>query len=414
MIIIPCINIKWYYIVYQTHEMGLTRNTRQSYYEIARVLRDHGPLSRAAVAHQLGGSPATIGRAVDYLLTKGLIREIGEMKYGGLGRPSRLLELNPLVSTILSVDLRSTEAYAAVTDLMGNILATSKQSLTQGNAERSIPELILLIQNLISSSTHLPPPAIIVIGAPSIVDADAGIIEWAPSLAWVDIPLKSILENKFNVPVLVENDVNLTALGEFWKGAARQVRGNIVFVSVGTGIGAGIVLNGELYRGATYAAGEVAYFVTDVNVLRDNAGKIGNLESRVGQEGLIRMSRLIAQRYPTSRLAELLSVRGQNTQTQAILALAELGDSAALVVRQELVDILTIVICNIAVLLDSEMIILGGPNDWNWSNLIPSIQDRIAAALLRPVHLVPSELENNALILGGCYSALEILPLWNR
>jgi glucokinase len=401
-------------LVRQTDEMGLPRSTRQNYYEITRILRDHGPLSRAAVAHQLGRSPATIGRAVDYLLSKDAIRETGELKSAGIGRPSRLLELNSRIATVLTVDLRSTEAYAAVTDLAGNILASQKKRLTQGDVDCSIPELIRLIHHLIDSSTYLPSPAILVIGAPSIVDADRGIIEWAPSLAWIDIPLKSILEKEFNVSVLVENDVNLTALGESWKGGGRQVKKNIVFVSVGTGIGAGIVLNGELYRGATYAAGEVAYFVTDVNVLRDNAGKIGNLESRVGQEGLIRMAQLIAQRYPASQLAELLSVQAKNTQTQDILALAEMGDSAALVVRQELVDILTIVICNIAVLLDPEMIILGGPNDWNWSTLIPSIQDRIAAALLRPVHLVSSELENNALIMGGCYSALELLPLWNR
>ena len=93
------------------------------------------------------------------------------------------------------------------------------------------------------------------------------------------------------------------------------------------------------------------------------------------------------------------------------MGLAESGDAAAMVIYNDVVDILTIVICNTAVLLDPEMIILGGPGDWNWTAMIEAIKDRIGTALLRPVHIVPSELGNNALILGGCYSALDFLPI---
>jgi glucokinase len=250
-----------------------------------------------------------------------------------------------------------------------------------------------------------------VIGAPSIVDVDSGIIEWAPSLGWNRLALRNILEQEFHLPTLIENDVNLAALGEYWKGSGHSVQNHMVFVSVGTGIGAGIIINRELYRGATYAAGEVAYFITDVNVLRDNAGQIGNLESRVGREGLIRIAQLVAQRYPSSQLATLLSQNQSIIKTREILQLAEQGDQAALVVYSELVDILTIVICNISVVLDPEMIVLGGPSDWNWSGLIDAIQNRIGSALLRPVKLKPSELGNDSLILGGTYSALKLITL---
>jgi predicted NBD/HSP70 family sugar kinase len=219
------------------------------------------------------------------------------------------------------------------------------------------------------------------------------------------------LEEEFHIAVLIENDVNLAALGEFWKGAGKKIKKNMLFISLGTGIGAGIVLNGELYWGSTHAAGEVAYHITDVNVLRENAGEIGNLESRVGQDGLIRKAQLVAQRYPTSLLAELLTRDGLSVQTQDILALAENGDVAAMVVYKDVVDILTIVICNTAVLLDPDMIVLGGPNEWNWNLLIAAIKDCLGTNLLRPVHIVPSELGNNALILGGTYSALSLLPI---
>jgi glucokinase len=394
--------------------MSPAQASRSICFDIARMVRDHEPMSRAAVAHLLNRSPATVGRAVDYLLAKNALCEIGKKPKPGVGRPGRLLQFNPRINSVLTVDLRLTEAYAAVTDLDGTILATAMQRLALGDPEKSLQDLISLIHTLLGSSDQLPPLAGLVIGAPSIVDVGEGVIEWAPSLDWENVALKQRLQDEFHVPALVENDVNLAALGEFWKGAGQKVKQNIVFVSVGTGIGAGIILNRALYRGATHAAGEVAYFIADVNVLRDNAGRIGNLESRVGREGLIRTAQLVAQRYPTSRLADILSQDVNAVRTQDILALAEAGDAAAAVVYKELVDILTIVISNTAVLLDPEMIILGGPSDWNWQRLIPAIKERIGGALLRPVHLMPSVLGNNALIMGGCYSALELLPILAR
>jgi predicted NBD/HSP70 family sugar kinase len=240
------------------------------------------------------------------------------------------------------------------------------------------------------------------------------VIEWAPVLNWRDIPLKKLLESEFEIPVLIENDVNLATLGEFWKGAGRGIQQNMLFISVGAGVGAGLIINGELYLGATHAAGEVAYFITDVNVLRENAGQFGNIENQIGRHGLIRMAQLVAQRYPASRLAQALSQAGQSVQTRDILALAEAGDVAALVVYNDVVDILTIVICNVAVLLDPEMIILGGPEDWNWVTLIASIRDRLGTSLLRPVNIMPSLLGRQAIFMGGSYSALKMRPIFAK
>ncbi len=390
------------------------RNSKNIYYEIARVVRDQEALSRAAISSNLDKSPTTVGRAVDHLISENVINETGEKERTGIGRPSKLLKFNESYCSVLTVDLRSTKVYAAVTDLAGNILTTSARNLASGDTAKSIQDLIELIRSLCQAAVNLPPIAVLVIGAPSIVNAEEGVIEWAPSLNWKDVPLRKILEEEFPNTILVENDVNLAALGEFWKGAGRKINKNMLFVSVGTGIGAGIILDGELYLGSTHAAGEVAYYITDVNVLRENAGEIGNLESRVGQDGIIRSAQLVAQRYPTSRLTELLSREGLSVRTQDILALAKDGDIAASVVYKDVVDILTIVICNSAVLLDPDMIVLGGPSDWNWTFLIEAIQDLLGTNLLRPVNIVPSDLGKNALILGGTYSALNLLAILAR
>lgn len=379
------------------------------HYAIAQTVRDQGPVSRAQIARALGVSPSTIGRSVDYLLEQHILEEVGTSATTRAGRPSILLCFKPDTGSVITVDLRLTEGHAALTNFAGDILSRAVRDIAVEGVPESIAELAGLIQELVDAADPARPLRAIVVGAPSLVDARDGVIEWAPSLGWKDVPLQQILEERFGLPVLLENDVNLAALGEFWRGAGQTVRNNMVFVSVGTGIGAGIITDGKLYKGATNAAGEVAYFITDVKILRDNAMQIADLENRVGRAGLIRMAQIVAQRYPTSQLADLLYREQGQIRTSDILQLAEMGDQAARVIFNELVEILTIVTCNIAVLLDPEMIVLGGPSDWKWDRLIPEIQHYIGASLLRPVNLQPSQLGNDAVIIGGAYSALQFL-----
>jgi predicted NBD/HSP70 family sugar kinase len=375
---------------------------------IASLIRDRGAISRAEIARVLDMSPSTVGRLVDWMIETGLLRETGQRVGSSAGRPGILLEFNGEISSVLTVDLRLTEAYAVITDLCGNPLIKCFCSLTIGDTKRSVDELIAIINDLIQASTRLPPLNAIIIGAPSIVNVETGVIEWAPSLGWSNLVLKELLEQKFKISVQIENDVNLAALGEYWKGTGRAVKKNMVFVSIGTGIGAGIIIDGSLYRGTSFAAGEVAYFITDAAVLRENAWLVGNLESRVGREGLIQMAQLVAQRYPSSRLTGYFNNPAGPVDTGVILKLAEEGDQAATVVFNELVDILTIVICNIAVVLDPEMIVLGGPSDWDWTVLTAAIRSRVGSALLRPIDLRPSQLGHDALIIGGAYTALSL------
>ncbi len=383
-------------------------------YQVSKVIRDQGPISRAQIARMLSLSPTTTGRLVDGLLQSGILHEIGQMQGEGAGRPSRMVMFNSQFSSVLTIDLRLTDAYAAVADLNGRLLRAASRSLTTGDIPQSLAELVELVGGLLQSSDDCAPVEMIVVGAPSIVDSFSGVIEWAPSLGWENVPLQAILENEFKLPVLIENDVNLAALGEWWQGAGKSAADNLVFVSLGTGIGAGLILNGELYRGATNASGEVAYFITDVAILRDEAGRIGNLENRVGHDGLIRMAQLVAQRYPISGLADLMRLEADRADPRRIIELALAGDQAARVVFNEMTDILTIVIANLAVALDPEVIVLGGARDWDWPVLVQAIQRRIGTKLLRPVNLCPSALQNDALILGGVYSALQHLRIFNN
>ena len=127
------------------------------YFDIARVVRNQESLSRVAIASNLSQSPTTIGRAVDQLIAENVIIETGEKEKNGVGRPSKKLQFNEKYCSVLSVDLRSTEVYAAVTDLSGNILATIKRDMSNLDGTDSIKDLIDVIRNLIQSCVHCPP-----------------------------------------------------------------------------------------------------------------------------------------------------------------------------------------------------------------------------------------------------------------
>lgn len=379
---------------------------------IAAAVRDMAPLSRADVARELSMSPATVGRIIDRQLAQGVVLEGEVTPASGAGRPSIDLSFNANIGAVITADLRLTRSYAALTNLNGRILATNTRELPPQQQDAAVDEIISQIRDLQTAVPGAPPVKAIIVGAPSTVLHTEGIVEMAPSLGWRNLPLGSLLHEAFQLPVLVENDVNLAALGEFWRGAGQQCRHSLIFVSLGTGVGAGIILNGALYRGASNAAGEAGFFITDVDAVRDRATGLGDLESRIGREGLLQYAALIAQKYPRSQLATLLT-QPEPVQIRQIFAMGLDGDPAAAAVFNEVIDFLTVVIVNLSVVLDPEVVVLGGASNWQWDALVTAVRQRLGTNLPRPINLQPSQLENNAVVLGGAYAALyleNVLP----
>lgn len=352
-------------------------------------------------------SPATAGRIVRDLIRLGVIYEGDQYQAGPTGSPSTELHFNSQIACILAVDLRLTKAYAAITDLAGHVLAKDVKQLDLSTPESSQRDLIGLLHDVAQAGPGLPPLRAVVIGVPSVVDPVSGFVESAPSLGWESLPLGQIIKDEFQLPVLIENDANLAALGEYWKGAARGKR-YVVCVSVGTGVGAGIIIDGEIYRGAQGAAGEVAFFIMDIDTLRDNVGHVGMLEKRAARDGVIQRARIVAQRYPASRLAEFVDRSAGQINARDIFTLAIEGDPAARTVFDETIDLLTIVISNVSVVLDPEVIVLGGPSDWRWDAVVEAIEARLETAPYTPVALRASAFQRDAVIVGATAAAIGI------
>jgi predicted NBD/HSP70 family sugar kinase len=236
------------------------------------------------------------------------------------------------------------------------------------------------------------------IGAPSIVIFPQGIVTWAPILGWRNLPLKQRLEEALGLPVFVENEVNLIALGESWRGAGRGIR-NLICISLGAGIGAGLILGGQLYRGSHSAAGEVGYIIPNEHYLGKLYDTYGCLESLAGSNGIVQRARARLVAGEPSALADLAG--GDYLTVEVVLAAARASDPLACAVLAETVDYLSIAVANLACIVDPERIVLSGELAEYGDLFIAPIQARIQGATPVMPDIVLSDLRMDAAVLGA-------------
>jgi glucokinase len=297
---------------------------------------------------------------------------------------------------LIGVDIGGTNLRVALAGIEGNILARISSTTTD---VRDAYLIVAKIRQCVDQLLHdagvaREAVAAVGAGAPGVTNAEAGIvIATSYLLGWRDIPLKAMLEEALNVPAAVDNDVNLAALGESFFGAAAGVS-NFVFLAVGTGVGAGIVLKDELFQGSAWTAGEVGYMLVPGAPQEPvELGKPGALESVVGGEGL-RLQWLSLWNPQETKLPENL------TATQVFDG-AIAGDALAYSVLDRAAHALACTIFNITLVLNTPLFVLGGS-----VGLHPALRDRTQklvdahARLLRP-EIVLSSLGSDAQLMGA-------------
>ncbi len=359
---------------------------------ILEIIRRASPISRTAIAERLGVSLPTVMRIVDELMDEGFVRAHGSTEWSG-GRRRSLLEFNPDGHVVVGVDLGSARMYGAIADLGGSILDEAEISRHGTSAEESFQRLADLIDNLLASP-KLAGRQIrgIGVGAPGITLHREGIVRWAYSLKWEDYPLKARLAERYGLPIAVDNDVNLAALGELWFGAGQNTQ-NMVFITIGTGIGAGIILDGALYRGSREASGEIGHFVLGREFLGKPYKEFGVLESLASGTGIVGRARQALQGRREPADLESLSV-------EDILSAARQGQRWARAIVDEAVDCLAIAVANVSVAFDPELIVLGGSVAGS-ADLVEPILRRIDATIPTLPRLVVSTLGGRAVVMGA-------------
>ena len=368
---------------------------------ILELLREQGTLSRAKIARVLSLSPATVTRIVSELMEENLVLEIGTDDSTGGRRPT-LLEFNYAANAIIGVDMGGTHIVGALADLGGNILQKASLPSSSGEGQKDgLEQLIKVIEQLIGNP-RLEDQELrgIGIGAPSITLHQEGIVVWAASLGWKDLPLKKILEDRFQVPVFVENDVNLAALGESWYGTGKDID-DLVCISIGTGIGAGIVIGGKLYRGYSEAAGEAGYLVPDSSYLGKHYEQFGCIETLSAGPGIVRRALAAIERDGDTLLRELVGGDLKALTAEKVFEAARSGDLLAQEVVDETVDYLSIIVANVAAILNPELIVLGGGIARSADLLIEPIRQRVEGVVPVMPLIKASELGENAAVMGA-------------
>jgi glucokinase len=326
--------------------------------QLLRLLRLRGPCSRADLVRHSGLSAPTVSSAISYLQEKGLVEGLGPGRSNGGRRPS-LLRFNPARGYVMGVDIGRSVVRVGLADLKGGIIEKWVGDVTSHSTPERVANLIhegivelqgrhRMVENKILA---------LAAGVPGITDPLAGVVLSAPNLSpkWEAAPLRSLLETRTGITCAVENDVNLAALGESWCGTARGVP-NFVFLSIGTGVGAGIFVNGHLYHGSEYTAGEIGYlYVPGTEETPLALRRQGPLESVIGSKGI---EQFWVNLNRTERKAGPL--RNQRLEAIEIFNLAERGNRQARMVLQQTARILADAITNVCVILNSSLVVLGG------------------------------------------------------
>jgi len=251
---------------------------------------------------------------------------------------------------------------------------------------------------------HIPGDAdrILCVGAPGTVDFDQGVVTNAYAVGWGRLALREVLEERYRVRTVIENDVNLATLGEARFGAGKGVE-NLVGIWIGTNIGGGIVLNGQLYRGPHGGAGEVGWMVPEPALLRLNHAADGCLESYAGGQGIARQAQRMLRQHPLSRSAMLDAADGDidSVRAEHVFAAAQAHDDLALAVLERVFEYLSVSVANIVCLLDPEMIVIGGGVARSGEMVVQAVRERIAGLSAHLPQLALSQLGPDAVLFGA-------------
>lgn len=375
--------------------------------EVLRVLRQNNPCSRADLVRLTGLTAPTVSAAVERLINENLVESLGFGASNG-GRRPNMLRFNAGYAYVLAVDLGGTTLRVALADMDGTILGKWSASSRTASAPEQVVALIRTGLEHLTRQTGIPMKAVKVVAAgnPGITDVAAGTVISAPNLKnWHNVPFRHMLESALGITAIVENDVNLAAMGENWRGSARDVS-NFVFLALGTGIGAGIYLNGQIVHGADWAAGEVGYM--HVPGTPDTAfalDKEGSLESVIGGHG-------IEQAWRTKACAARRTQRNLRHDLSAteIFEHGRDGNPIAAKILEQSSHILADAIFNISLIVNCSLFVLGGGVGMSTA-LYDATRRRLDRnELLRP-QLVLSTLGQDAQLVGAVRLALDALDV---
>ena len=356
-------------------------------------LRRSGPTSRAQLARATGLSKPTVSLALANLERAGLARAVGRLP-SSRGRAAVLYAPDPTVAYVVGIDVGRDWIRVAAADLAGAVVARADARNRARSGAALVRRVAALAHEVVAEAgLTWARVAHTVVGTPGVFDPATGRLAHAPNLPVLGRRgVMDELREALAPSVAFENDANLAALGEGAYGSGRKAR-TFVYVAVGSGLGTGIVIDGELYRGAHGVAGEVAYVPISGDGAGPDARARGILEEAASADAVV-------------RTAKVLGMPGAPTAKQ-VFAAARTGDTVALATVQSEADRLALVVATVAAVLDPEFIVLGGGVGANVDLLRPRLEERLARLSPLKAQVAEGELGNDAIVLGAIAIALD-------
>jgi len=313
---------------------------------------------------------------------------------------------------VIGVDLGGTKIYTALAGEDGRILAELKIPTGAEKGLQNVVDGIVDSVEQVRKTAAATPDAVsaLALGAPGPLDTKGGIIHYAPNLRWRNIPIRQILEERIGIPVLLDNDANLAALGEHVFGAGRGVA-NMVYITVSTGVGGGLILGGKLYRGVTDEAGEIGHMTIQPYGPLCSCGNRGCLEAVASGTAIAREARDLVARGAGQVI--LVAAEGDPGKIDAavVASAAAGGDPEAVSIITGAAGSLGTGIANILNLLNPSLVILGGgvmeTGALIWEEVKKEVRNRALDAAWTVARLVPAELGGRAGVMGAIALALD-------
>ncbi|MDD3819322.1 MAG: ROK family transcriptional regulator [Actinomycetota bacterium] len=387
---------------------------------IFNYIREYGPMSRIKISEDLGISPSAVSRVVDRLIIEGYIVEAGKVKTKSVkgGKRPTLLEVRKDMGYVIGVDLGKEKLKIAMANFNGEVIGIYKGfriSNEKDIAEKSIEEIKKVLMRYQQQYSNIKSSNLrsICIGIPASIDKESGGIIDVPLYSkWKDLNFKQIISSEFNVPVCVENDVNLSALGEKYYGKGRNYN-NLIFVEISNGIGAGIIIDNQLYRGSEGLAGEIGFTIVDTKNLCFKVKNKGFLEEIISIDGIRKKAINEIKKGRKTIITEIVKDDINLVEPRIIFEAAIQGDKLAGDIINETVDYLSITIINLILAINPQYIVVGGD-----ICILPDVERLILEPLREkiknPIPFKLPEIEMASLgedagILGASYNAIDSL-----
>lgn len=378
---------------------------------ILKVIKEYGRLSRADIAKLTGLTPASVTNITKILIESDYLIERGIGESSG-GRPPILLEINIKARYVIGISIGVGNIEVALTDLGANIRLKKSLNIDERNTDEE--NVFIYLINLINEVLEISEVdrrkiAGIGVAMHGIVNPILGISQYAPYYKWKNINIKSILEEKFDYPVFVDNDVRAIALGESLFGVAKGIE-NFIEINISNGIGAGIIIDNKPYYGMDYSAGEIGHIVVEQDGALCKCGNYGCLESVASNKSIERrVIRSIKQGISSSLVDDIEDI--EKITIKDILIAALKGDELSNVVLKEASRYIGVGISSLVTILNPKLIVMVGDifdeNKIMIETLSETVKKRGLSISNENLKILKSSLGQNASVIGATALAIQ-------